>query len=248
MQQFQPRGFSFLPLIVKNLLIINGIFFLATIVFEKALNIDLVEYLGMHYFGSPLFKPYQIITYMFMHDPTNFMHIAFNMFALWMFGNAIENFWGPKRFLTYYLITGIGAILVQMLVVYIQIKSVESYLSQTQISDIVANGYSFLKEGKNFIDPVSAKLNLLYNMPTIGASGAVFGLLLAFGMMFPNSEIYLYFIIRLKAKWFVLLYGAAELFFGIRSRGGDNIAHFAHLGGMLFGFLLIKLWKIKRVN
>jgi len=90
MQQFQPRGFSFLPLIVKNLLIINGIFFLATIVFEKALNIDLVEYLGMHYFGSPLFKPYQIITYMFMHDPTNFMHIAFNMFALWMFGNAIE--------------------------------------------------------------------------------------------------------------------------------------------------------------
>jgi len=246
MQQFQPRGFSYLPVVVKNLLIINGIFFLGTLVFEKAFDIDLVDYLGMHYFGSPLFKPYQIITYMFMHGSIG--HIFLNMFALWMFGNVLENFWGPKRFLTYYMITGIGAILVQMIVAYMQIKNVEVFLSQTQISDIVSNGYNFLKEGKNFVDPASAKLNLLYNIPTIGASGAVFGLLLAFGMMFPNSIIYVYFAIPLKAKYFVIIYGLIELFSGIHTSSNDNVAHFAHLGGMLFGFLLIKLWNIKRVN
>ncbi len=246
MQQYRPTGFRILPPVVKNILIINVLFFLATLGFEAAFKIDLTEKLGMHYFGSSLFRPYQIITYMFMH--ANFGHIFFNMFALWMFGNVLENYWGPKRFLTYYMITGIGAIMVQMLVVYIQIRNVEPFLSPEQISDIINNGYKYLQEGKNFVDADAAKLNLLYHMPTIGASGAVFGILLAFGMMFPNSVIYLYFAIPIKAKWFVIIYGAIELYTGIGNYSGDNVAHFAHLGGMLFGFLLIIYWnkKIKK--
>jgi membrane associated rhomboid family serine protease len=246
MQQLRPSGFKILPPVVKNILIINALFFLATMGFEAAFKIDLTDKLGMHYFGSPLFRPYQIITYMFMHG--GFGHIFFNMFALWMFGNVLENFWGPKRFLIYYMITGIGAILIQMLVVYIQIRNAEAYLSPEQISDIVSNGYKYLQEGKNFVDADAAKLNLLYNTPTIGASGAVFGILLAFGMIFPISVIYLYFAIPIKAKWFVVLYGGMELFFGVSNYSNDNVAHFAHLGGMLFGFLLILYWnkKIKK--
>ena len=248
MEQFKPTGFRILPPVVKNLLIINGLFFLATFGIHAAFNIDLTNILGMHYFGSHLFKPYQLVTYMFMHDPHDFSHILFNMFALWMFGNVLENFWGPKRFLTYYVITGIGAALVQVLVIYFQIKSASALLSPEQIDDIVTNGYKYLAEGKNFIDINAANMNMLYNSSTIGASGAVFGLLLAFGMMFPNSVIYIYFAIPMKAKWFVILYGAMELFFGVRNNSGDNVAHFAHLGGMLFGFLMIMYWNKKIKN
>ena len=123
MQQFQPRGFSFLPVVVKNLLIINGIFFLATIVFDRTLHTDLIDLLGLHFLPSEKFQPYQIITYMFMHG--SFTHILFNMFAVWMFGSALENFWGPKRFLIFYLITGIGAALIHYTIVYFyQIKPV----------------------------------------------------------------------------------------------------------------------------
>lgn len=211
--------------------------------FETAFHKDLTSILGMHYFGSPLFRPYQIITYMFMH--ANFGHIFFNMFALWMFGNVLENYWGPKRFLVYYMITGIGAILIQMLVQYIQIRNASVFFTADQVHEIVTQGSMLISEGKNYVDPDAAKLNLLYNMPTIGASGAVFGILLAFGMMFPNSLIYIYFAIPIKAKWFVVIYGAMELFFGVSNYSNDNVAHFAHLGGMLFGFLLIMYWNKK---
>ncbi|HNW97789.1 MAG TPA: rhomboid family intramembrane serine protease [Bacteroidales bacterium] len=245
MQQFQPTGFRILPPVVKNLLIINALFFLATLGIGAAFGIDLTEKMGMHYFGSPLFHPYQLITYMFMH--ANFSHIFFNMFALWMFGNVLENYWGPKRFMTYYFITGLGAILIQMGVNYFQIRTAQANLPPEIISDVLTNGYKYLQEGKNFINPDAANLNILYHTPTIGASGAVFGLLLAFGMMFPNSLIYIYFAIPIKAKWFVILYGAMELFFGVSNSGGDNVAHFAHLGGMLFGFLLIIFWN-KRIK
>ena len=208
MEQFRPTGFRILPPVVKNLLIINGLFFLATWALQSSMKIDLDNVLGMHYFGSKLFRPYQIITYMFMHG--SFMHIFFNMFALWMFGSAVENYWGPKRFLIYYMVTGVGAILIQMLVQYIQISNVEALMSHDQINLVVADGLSYLQQGKNFIDPSMGKLNLLYNVPTIGASGAVFGILLAFGMMFPNSIIYIYFAIPMKAKWLVVIYGAIE--------------------------------------
>ncbi|MCF8379093.1 MAG: rhomboid family intramembrane serine protease [Bacteroidales bacterium] len=239
MEQYRPTGFRILPPIVKNLLIINGLFFLGMIAFSS--RIDLSDYLGLHYPVSPLFKPHQLVTYMFMHGGVT--HILFNMFALWMFGNALENVWGPKRFLIYYMVTGIGAGLLHLLVIYIQVISVEGQLSPELIAQVRDTGFSVLQEGKNFADPLLGKLNMLYNTTTVGASGAVFGLLLGFGMLFPNSIIYLYFAIPVKAKYFVIGYGALELYFGFSNNPGDNIAHFAHLGGMIFGYFMIMYWK-----
>ena len=220
--QFRPQGFSILPLVVKNLLIINGIFFLATIAMDMVWHVDLAQYLGLHYIGASDFQPYQFVTYMFMHG--SFGHLFFNMFALWMFGNAIENAWGPKRFLFFYMVCGIGAGLTQELVQYIQ------------LNDIVQN-YEYVRLNNHSI-PVNEYLNML---TTVGASGAVYGILLAFGMMWPDSRIYLYFLIPIKTKWFVLIYGLLELFSGFSSI--DNVAHFAHVGGMVFGLLLILYWK-----
>ena len=220
--QFRPQGFSILPLVVKNLLIINGIFFLATIAMDMVWHVDLAQYLGLHHIGASDFQPYQFVTYMFMHG--SFGHLFFNMFALWMFGNAIENAWGPKRFLFFYMVCGIGAGLTQELVQYIQ------------LNDIVQN-YEYVRLNNRSI-PVDEYLNML---TTVGASGAVYGILLAFGMMWPNSRIYLYFLIPIKTKWFVLIYGLLELFSGFSSI--DNVAHFAHVGGMVFGLLLILYWK-----
>jgi membrane associated rhomboid family serine protease len=242
-EQYRPTGFSMLPVVVKNLLIINGLFFMATVGLEKANIIDLNDILGMHYFVSPLFKPYQIVTYMFMH--ATFMHLFFNMFALWMFGYILENVWGPKKFLIYYFVTGIGAVMIQMAVNYFQISHLEASMSAEQISMVLNEGYKAVQEGKNFMDPAMGELNILLNTATIGASGSVFGILLAFGMMFPNTMIYVYFAIPIKAKWFVMIYGAIELVSGVANASGDNVAHFAHLGGMLFGFILIMIWRKK---
>ncbi len=241
-EQYRPRGFNYLPPVVKNLLIINGLFFLATFTFGSLYNKDLTDYLGLHYFGSELFKPWQYITYMFMHSTRDFNHILFNMFALWMFGNALENYWGGKKFLFYYLVTGVGAAIVQSLVVFISVSYYKSDLSPEQIQDVYSNGLMYLNQGQNYINTIQANLNLEINSVTVGASGGVFGILLAFGMMFPNQMIYLYFLLPIKAKWFVIIYGAAELFFGV-TNSHSNVAHFAHLGGMLFGFFLILMWK-----
>ena len=225
MSDFRPSGFSVLPTVVKNLVIINVLFFLATIAAETVLRIDLSDYLGLHYIGASDFQPYQLVTYMFMHG--SFGHLFFNMFALWMFGNTLERIWGPNRFLLFYFVCGIGAGLAQELVQYIQ------YLTTLQ-------GYDNVRIAANHIIPMSEYLNML---TTVGASGAVYGILLAFGMMFPNSTIYIYFAIPLKAKWFVLIYGIIELFAGFTSV--DNVAHFPHVGGMLFGLILILYWKKK---
>ncbi|MEI6747614.1 MAG: rhomboid family intramembrane serine protease [Bacteroidales bacterium] len=239
-EQYRPTGFRVLPPVVKNLLIINGLFFLATISFGSVLKIDLTEVFGLHYFQSVAFRPHQLVTYMFMHG--NFSHILFNMFALWMFGNVLENFWGPKRFLIYYMITGIGAGLIQLLVIYFQVYYAELNLTADQIAQVRETGSQIMQNNQNFVDPFMGKLNALYNMTTVGASGAVFGLLLAFGMLFPNTLIYIYFFIPMKAKWFVVIYGVIELFSGVYNTG-SNVAHFAHLGGMLFGYFLIVYWK-----
>ena len=225
MSDFRPSGFSLLPTVVKNLLILNVLFFLATIACDVVLRIDLADYLGLHYIGASDFQPFQLVTYMFMHG--NFAHLFFNMFALWMFGNTLENIWGPNRFLLFYFICGLGAGLIQELVQYIQ------YVTTLQ-------GYENVRIAANQIIPMSEYLNML---TTVGASGAVYGILLAFGMMFPNSTLYIYFAIPIKAKWFVLIYGIIELFSGFTSV--DNVAHFAHLGGMLFGLILILYWKKK---
>ena len=225
MSDFRPSGFSVLPTVVKNLLIINVLFFLATIAAETVLRIDdLSDYLGLHYIGASDFQPYQLVTYMFMHG--NFGHLFFNMFALWMFGNTLENIWGPTKFLIFYFVCGIGAGLTQELVQYIQyVTTLQDYTSVNMSGTIIS---------------MNEYLNM---MTTVGASGAVYGILLAFGMMFPNSTIYIYFAIPIKAKWFVLIYGIIELFAGFTSV--DNVAHFAHLGGMIFGLILILYWKKK---
>ena len=229
---YRPGNFSELPEVVKNLLILNGLFFLATVSLNN-LGIDLVKILGLHQFQSPDFRPHQLITHLFMHG--NFTHLFFNMFALWMFGKILENVWGSKRFLIYYMITGIGAASIHLLISQYQIISISN-----QIPEMI----NLAIEGRyNPSIPISKKLTQLIITPTVGASGAVFGLLLAFGMLFPNALLYLYFAIPIKAKYFVIGYGLIELYAGISNNPADNVAHFAHLGGMIFGFFLIKYWK-----
>lgn len=223
-EQYSPTGFRVLPPVVKNLLIINVLLYLATFTMNR-FQIDLTDYLGLHFFKASDFKPYQLITYMFMHG--NFEHLFFNMFALWMFGNTLENIWGSKRFLWFYMLCGIGAGLCQEVVQYIQYATT---LAQ----------YDSVNLGGGQVISMASYLNL---MNTVGASGAIYGLLLAFGMMFPNSMIYLYFFVPIKAKWFVIGYAVIELVSGFI--GGGNVAHFAHLGGMLFGLILILVWKKK---
>jgi len=267
-----------LPPVVKNLLIINGLFFLAQLSVEQVYHINLTDYLGMHYFGSARFNPIQLVSYMFLHGSVS--HIFFNMFALWMFGYTLENVWGGKRFLTYYLITGIGAALVHMLVMWIGISGMQSEISSIMkdpnpqaFTAFMEKNQEYIKnetelklintllaewpddpKSPDFVNQASKYMNntveVRMDVPTVGASGAVFGILLAFGMMFPNSLIYLYFFFPIKAKWFVILYGAAEIYFGFANNPGDNVAHFAHLGGMIFGFFLIRYWnrKINRYN
>lgn len=220
-EQYSPSGFRVLPPMVKHLLIINVLMFLATFTFTR-FNVDLSDWLGLHFFKASDFRIYQFVTYMFMH--ANFWHLFFNMFALWMFGNTLENLWGSQRFLLFYMVCGIGAGLCQELVQYIQYTTT------------LAN-YATVNMGGQII-PMSTYLNA---MNTVGASGAIYGLLLAFGMMFPDSRIYLYFLLPIKAKWFVIGYAVLELISGLG--GGDNVAHFAHLGGMLFGLILILYWR-----
>ncbi|MBP5796901.1 MAG: rhomboid family intramembrane serine protease [Bacteroidales bacterium] len=222
--QYSPNRFSFLPVVVKNLLIINAIMFLADIVLVR-FGINLSDILGLHFFKASGFYPFQLLTYMFMHG--NFTHLFFNMFALWMFGNTLENIWGPKRFLLYYVLCGLGAGLLQEGVQYIE------YI--TRLSH-----YQSVNMGGTIV-PMAQYLNW---MTTVGASGAIYGLLLAFGMMFPNSMIYLYFFVPIKAKWFVIGYAVIELLSGVFS-SGDQVAHFAHLGGMLVGLIIILIWKKK---
>ena len=245
-QQYSPSGFSMLPPVVKNLLIINALFFVATLAFESFWGIDLSKLLGLYYYESEMFHPHQIFTYMFMHG--NFSHLFFNMFALWMFGAVIENSWGGKRFLFYYLVTGIGAGLVQVVVYGIRIHQIMAQLSPEMIDIVKNEGLAIWQQGKNYAGDfkLMGNLNLLLNVGTVGASGSVFGLLLAFGILFPNSLIYIYFLFPMKAKWLVIGYGVLELWLGIANRSGDNVAHFAHLGGMLFGIILILLWRRKK--
>lgn len=256
--------------IVKNLIIINALFFLAMMAVENVTRgvTDLNDLLGLHYWGSDKFEPYQFVTYMFMHG--GFTHILFNMFALWMFGNVLEQVWGPKRFLTYYLVTGIGAGVLHMVIMWIQFSGIQANINEFMLQPnavdfeaLIMNNFEghynpealaqlvfgwkqspgdpmWVSEAMKAIDSL---LTRQMDISTVGASGAVFGILLAFGMLFPNSLIYLYFAIPIKAKWFVILYGAFELYSGIANNPGDNVAHFAHLGGMIFGFILIKFWK-----
>jgi len=248
---FTQGGGGFLasmPPVVKNLLILNGLgFLLALSLGSDQWGFILNRTLGVYYIGSPRFEPYQIISYMFMHG--NFMHIFFNMFALWMFGTSIERALGSKKFLIYYLVTGIGALVLHELVLHYEYVKYTSQMSADQIAVVKLEGQRILESGKNFTDYASGQLNYLLNVPTVGASGAVFGILLAFGLLFPNVELIMILLpIPIKAKYFVIFYGAIELFSAVANRPGDNVAHYAHLGGMLFGFILLRIWGQNRIN
>ena len=208
----------------KNLLVINILAYAATWVL-KGSGVDLNGLLGLHFFLASEFHVYQFLTYMFLHG--SFTHILFNMFALWMFGSVIERVWGPKKFLFYYIVCGVGAGIVQELVQY------GSYMAQGLAA------YQYVNMGGAQIS-MDSYINL---WTTIGASGAVYGILLAFGMIFPNERLFIIpFPFPIKAKWLIVGYIAIELFSAM-SGPGDGVAHMAHLGGMLFGFLLIRYWR-----
>ena len=210
--------FTSLPPVIKNLVIINALmllitFFTGNFMYEK---------FSLFYFESEFFRPYQFVTHMFMHG--NFIHLFFNMYSLIIFGVVLEHVWGSQKFFLYYMVTGLGAAALHSLVLYFDYTS--------QVAAFEAGNQFALQNIQN-----------LLMTPTVGASGAVYGVLLAYGMLFPNNVLQLIFPpVALKAKWFVLIFGGIELLLGVSNTGG-NIAHFAHLGGMLFGFFLIRYWK-----
>lgn len=222
-QDYSNRGggfFANMPMGVKNLIIINAVMLLLS-----TLKQDLMlENFALFYPTSPFFKPWQIVTHLFMHG--GFWHLLFNMYALWMFGSILENIWGTKKFLLYYFVTGLGAAFLHMGVQWIEVSNVMKTIEENAAGAAAA----------------VAKYRLIMGTPTVGASGAIYGILLAFGLLFPNNELRFVFTpISFKAKYWVIGFAALELILGVVGKG--NIAHFAHLGGMLFGFLLILYWK-----
>lgn len=222
--EFRPGGYSSLPVIVKNLLIINGIVWLSQITIGTSL-FPVDDTFALFYFESPLFRPWQVLTYMFLHAPDNFFHLLFNMFALWMFGSTLENLWGPNRFLTFYLICGLGAALVHMGALWYDVESARRLWNEGAINDL--SFYSVL------------------NMPTMGASGAVMGIFAAFAYTFPNSQLFILPIpFPVKAKWALAGLVVFDLIGGISSNR-SGVAHFAHLGGAAIGIILVLLWNRK---
>jgi len=287
MTEFRPGRFQVLPPVVKNIIIINVLMVLAQFALGRV-GIDLADYLGLHYWKSHYFKPWQLLTHLFMHGSYNdlngtALHIFSNMFALWMFGSILENIWGGKRFLIFYLICGLGAAFCHLMVLHYEYSTIESafraYQQNPTIDQFIkfihenvtglrvqnpdyVNGllarwqqdpgnlsyrndsigwiYEYLHGVKNF--QTGAYIPGIYDEATVGASGAVFGVLFAFGYLFPNTLLYLYFFVPVKAKYFVAVYALFELYSGIQNSAGDNVAHFAHIGGMLFAFIILKIW------
>lgn len=236
--------FSQITPVVKNIIIINVLIFLAAAVIP-----GLQEQLTGYYFQSPNFRPWQLITHMFTHAPLrsgNIGHIFFNMYALFLFGTSLEKYWGGKKFLIYYLICGLGAFFLHEFINYQTISGLISQMNALDVQEVFANGVSVIEDGKKYVDPTQHSLNVALNTGVVGASGCVFGVLLAFGVMFPNTQLMLLFPpIPLKAKYFVMIYGALEMYLALQNAPDDNVAHFAHLGGMLFGFILLKYWQKK---
>lgn len=224
----------YIPPIVKNLLIINILFFVATYFLSS--TIDLENILAVYYFDSPKFGGWQVITYMFMHG--GIAHIFFNMFALYSFGSLLETRWGGKKFLIFYLITGLGALLLQWAVQAIEVNQLIGHFT------LYEGWQNQIKSQADY-----QTIGQIYGGGMLGASGAVFGLLVAFGMLYPNAELYIMFIpVPVKAKYIIPFYILVELFLGVSRFEGDSIAHYAHLGGALIGFILVKIWKDKNTN
>ncbi len=235
--QYRPSGFGYLPVVTKNIIIINVIMFLLTQILA-AKGIDLTAYFGLHYYLAPDFKPHQFITYIFMHG--SIQHILFNMLAVFIFGQVLEQLWGPKRYIIFYLLTGLGAAMAQYIIMFIEIPQVLEAVN----ADLASPDVSTFQKSQ-LIEQKYAYLN---GNVIVGASGSLFGLLGAFGMLFPNRELYLYFLFPVKAKWLVIGYGAIELFSGLRNDPMDNVAHFAHLGGLFVGIIIVLLWRKDRHN
>ncbi|MEO5563274.1 MAG: rhomboid family intramembrane serine protease [Chitinophagaceae bacterium] len=237
MSDFQYTRPSNFPPIIKNLLIINGLVYLVQLLFDKQYGISekimlwpimpeklhamLVSEGVMS--ASQGFKPYQIATHMFAHSPTMFIHIIFNMLALWMFGKILENVWGAKRFLLFYIMCGVGAAIFHLAIQYFRCEQL--------LHAVEADNLDAIRKYRGALSPA------------LGASGAVMGVMVAFAFLFPNTELYLMFLpIPIKAKWAILGYVAIDLFGGINPSQGDNIAHFAHLGGAFTGFIIVYIW------
>lgn len=270
MSNYGLRGFGSIPPAVKNLLIVNGLFLLATMVFAN-MNVDLIEMLGLHYWTSSNFQIYQVFSHMFMHG--GFTHLLSNMFALWMFGTVLERNWGAKRFIFFYIFTALGAAVLYQTVVGFEFYSLQNAIDTFQNSSTVENLQNIILKVSGSMEPtylaklksiyadgvISAEeqqyaLNVLHGFlnvsielqSVVGASGAVFGILIAFAMYYPNTELMLLFVpFPIKAKYFVGIYAAMELYLGIQNNPGDNVAHFAHLGGALFGYILVRYWNKK---
>lgn len=256
MTQFRPSRFEILPVIVKNLLIINGLFLMAQYVFRGSDSlIDMENIFALHAWQSSLFRPWQLITHMFLHG--DFGHIFGNMLALWMFGSVLENVWGSKRFLTFYMVCGLGAALIHLLFLsYEFLPMMRAYdvlynsqqsgkpLSISDLSQFVAKYLPGppIPLNQNTFNEITLRYQETLNMATIGASGAVFGVLAAFVYLFPNTYIYIYFLFPIKAKWLGILYFSYELFFAVQNSAGDNVARWAHIGGALVGLLIVFTW------
>lgn len=218
-----------LPPVVKNLLIINVVCFIGSLIFTQAPIL-----FGVFYPDSPYFHIWQPITYMFMHDNNGFAHIFFNMFSLAMFGPIVERVLGSKRFLNYYLICGLGALVLQYGVQAWEVYDITGTIRASTLGNL------------NISAADSETIGSIYGTPLVGASGAIYGLLLAFAVLFPNMELMLMFIpVPIKAKYFIPILIVIEIYLGF-SRGGSSIAHLAHVGGALFGFILLKAWGIRR--
>jgi len=227
MTQFSPTRFEVLPTIIKNLLIINGLMFLAQNTFAgPTSSFSFEDYFALHAWQSDLYKPWQLITHMFLHG--DFSHILGNMFALWMFGSILENVWGPKRFLLFYMLCGVGAAVIHTQILADNKVSLSTPGLAPQLMDLMTTYY-----------------NKTVDTATLGASGAVFGILIAFVYLFPNTYIYIYFLFPVKAKWLGIAYFAFEFYKGVQNSAGDNVARWAHVGGAVIGFILVYIWKKK---
>ncbi len=223
---YRPSNF---PPVVKNLIIINVLVFLAQIAFENQYHLS--DKLALAPVDTPDFHPYQIFTHMFAHSTEMYAHILFNMFALWMFGRILENVWGPKRFLFFYLASGIGAAACHLLVQHLRYDPVIVRQLEIAISMHDQDTINALRPHAGFL------------ASALGASGAIMGLFAAFAYLFPNTElIFLFIPFPIKAKWMVLIMVGLDLFGGISNVTGDNVAHFAHLGGAITGFIIVLIW------
>ena len=251
----------------KFLLIANVVMFVITLLLQYLQNVDLTDYLALFYIKSDYFRPYQYFTYMFMHGGV--FHLFFNMYALFLFGVILERVWGTKRFMFYYIVTGLGAAAVNTIVNYYQfaplLQAYNDFMASPSANGLesiaqkcdgfnlaavyeIIEHWSEVQSDADTLDNIRSQITSVVtnvtSAPMIGASGAVFGLLLAFAMVFPDLKLQIIFIpIGIKAKYFVLIYGLLELFFGVNNFSGDNVAHWAHLGGLLAGIILMLIWR-----